>query len=157
MPIDTFCDADYYYIDDVLLAVSVSSGATRMQDIAGGVMTEDKVVALLARFSEDLPSGSAFAVGNALRTAPDNMFDYLITLPVKSAGITVVLSIFLGGLGIDRFYVGDIGLGIAKLLFGWLTLGLWPLIDIFLCYKKARQVNMEAIMTAISAPAGYAY
>ena len=58
VPIDTFCGADYYYIDDVLLAVSVLSGATRLQDVAGGVMTEDKVVALLARFSEDLPSGA---------------------------------------------------------------------------------------------------
>lgn len=120
-------------------------------------MTEDRVVALLAKLSEDVPSGSAFALGNALRSAPDNMFDYLITFPTKSAGITVALSIFLGGLGVDRFYVGDIGLGVAKLLFGWITFGIWYLVDIFLCYRKARKVNFERLMSAIAAPPAHAY
>jgi len=43
----------------------------------------------------------------------------------------LLLSIFLGGLGIDRFYLGYTGLGIAKLL----TLGgcgVWQLIDLIL-------------------------
>lgn len=43
----------------------------------------------------------------------------------------LLLSIFLGGLGIDRFYLGYTGLGIAKLL----TLGgcgVWHLIDLIL-------------------------
>lgn len=119
-------------------------------------MTEDRVVALVARLSEDLPSGSAFALSNALRVAPDSLFDYLITFPRKSAGVTVVLSIFLGGLGVDRFYVGDIGLGVAKLLLGWLTFGIWPLVDIFVCYRRARQVNYERIMAALASYAGYA-
>lgn len=40
----------------------------------------------------------------------------------------IVLSIFLGGLGIDRFYLGRIGTGILKLLtFG--GFGLWTFID----------------------------
>lgn len=116
-------------------------------------MTEDKVVSLLARFSEDLPSDSAFAFGQALRAAPDNAFDYLITYPTKSSGVTLVLSILLGGLGVDRFYVGDIGLGIAKLLFGWVTFGIWYLVDIFLCYKKARQVNFRRLMQELGVPA----
>lgn len=42
--------------------------------------------------------------------------------------VAVLLSFFLGGLGVDRFYLGYTGLGIAKLL----TLGgcgVWALID----------------------------
>ena len=43
----------------------------------------------------------------------------------------LILSILLGGLGVDRFYAGHIGLGVLKLL----TLGgcgIWSLIDIIL-------------------------
>jgi len=48
----------------------------------------------------------------------------------------VLLSFFLGSLGVDRFYIGRTGLGIAKLL----TLGccgIWSLVDfiIAICGK----------------------
>jgi TM2 domain-containing membrane protein YozV len=45
--------------------------------------------------------------------------------------VALLLSIFVGALGIDRFYMGYIGLGILKLV----TLGgcgVWSLIDIIL-------------------------
>lgn len=50
----------------------------------------------------------------------------------KSFTTAAVLSFFLGGLGVDRFYLGHTGLGIAKLLVGWMTFGIWPLIDFIL-------------------------
>ncbi len=52
--------------------------------------------------------------------------------------ITLLISFFLGGLGVDRFYLGHIGLGVAKLL----TLGgcgAWALIDFVLI--ALRKVN----------------
>lgn len=47
----------------------------------------------------------------------------------KSRTVASILGFFLGGLGVDRFYLGNVGLGIAKLLLGWATFGIWPLID----------------------------
>lgn len=43
----------------------------------------------------------------------------------------LILSILLGGLGVDRFYAGHIGLGVLKLL----TVGgcgIWAIIDIIM-------------------------
>lgn len=52
-------------------------------------------------------------------------------LPRRSATTALLLSIFLGGLGADRFYLGYIGTGFLKLItFG--GLGVWALIDLIL-------------------------
>ena len=45
--------------------------------------------------------------------------------------VALLLSIFVGGLGIDRFYLGKIGTGILKLITGG-GLGIWWLIDVIL-------------------------
>ncbi|MFC4651546.1 TM2 domain-containing protein [Lactococcus nasutitermitis] len=49
----------------------------------------------------------------------------------------VWLGAFLfGSLGVDRFMRGQIGLGIVKILFGWLTLGIWALVDWIIALVK---------------------
>ena len=49
----------------------------------------------------------------------------------KSWLVAVLLSVFLGVFGIDRFYLGHIGVGLAK-FFTFGGLGLWALADIVL-------------------------
>ena len=54
----------------------------------------------------------------------------------------LLISIFLGSLGIDRFYMGYVGTGILKLLtLG--SFGIWWLIDVILIASKHdfRKVN----------------
>jgi len=47
----------------------------------------------------------------------------------------LLLSIFLGGLGVDRFYLGYTVLGVVKLLTGG-GCGIWWLIDVILIATK---------------------
>ena len=58
----------------------------------------------------------------------------------KDRVLILVLSIFFGGLGIDRFVVGDIGMGILKLLTGGIFGILW-VIDWFLIMGRVDAVN----------------
>ncbi|MBP3222414.1 MAG: TM2 domain-containing protein [Actinomycetaceae bacterium] len=48
-----------------------------------------------------------------------------------------VFAWLLGGFGADRFVRGQIGLGLLKLFFGWLTLGIWALVDWIIAIIKA--------------------
>ena len=58
-------------------------------------------------------------------------FDVQFATRRKDPRTALAISIIGGSLGVDRFYIGDIGLGIAKLL----TLGgigIWATIDLVL-------------------------
>ena len=61
----------------------------------------------------------------------------------------LIISIFLGELGIDRFMLGQTGLGVLKLL----TLGgfgIWWLIDCFTVMSRTRKYNFEKIVLMLN-------
>lgn len=63
----------------------------------------------------------------------------------KNHLVALLLSIFVGTLGIDRFYLGHIGLGVAKLLLSWATFGIWWLIDVILiATRRVKNVTWES-------------
>jgi len=58
--------------------------------------------------------------------------------PPKSFVVTWLLALFLGGLGIDRFYLGKVGTGVLKLItLG--GLGIWSLIDLIIVLAGAQR------------------
>ena len=86
-------------------------------------------------FSSPPPSQNQF--GGDFAPAPyqqqyvERPGDSLQSGPRKSFLATWLLSLFFGNLGVDRFYLGKIGTGVAKLLtFG--GFGFWSIIDLIL-------------------------
>lgn len=69
-------------------------------------------------------------------------FDMNLSSGTKDPTIALVLSLLFGSFGIDRFYIGNIGLGVGKLLtLG--GLGIWALIDWFLIMGATREKNLQ--------------
>jgi len=83
-----------------------------------------------------------------LEQIPESKINLLYALQLKDPMMILIISIFLGVLGVDRFLLGDIGLGIAKLLTAG-GCGIWALIDIFFSYNKAKELNFIAVMQMI--------
>lgn len=48
----------------------------------------------------------------------------------------IIITFFLGFLGVHRFMRGQVGLGIFMILFGWLTFGIWWLVDFVISLVK---------------------
>lgn len=73
----------------------------------------------------------------------------LTAVELKDPTIILVLSIFLGYLGVDRFMIGDVGIGLLKLLTCGLC-GILSLIDWFIIMDKTREYNYQAVLPFLS-------
>jgi TM2 domain-containing membrane protein YozV len=74
-------------------------------------------------------------------------FDLQYGAREKDPAVSLVLSLTLGSFGIDRFYIGNVILGILKLI----TFGgafIWTIIDWFLIMGATRRANI-AIATQV--------
>lgn len=74
----------------------------------------------------------------------------MVTAQMKEPSLVLVLSVFVGYFGVDRFYLGDIVLGILKLLTGGIC-GIWWLVDLFLIMNKTREVNLQHLLSILAA------
>jgi len=78
---------------------------------------------------------------------PDAKIDMLLTVQFKKPMTMLLISILVGEFGVDRFMLGETGLGIAKLL----TLGgcgIWWVIDMFTVGNRTKDKNFQMFMQA---------
>lgn len=84
-----------------------------------------------------------------LEMVPDEQMMFISAADFKSPTTMLIVSLVAGGLGIDRFLLGDTGMGILKLLtcgcFGILTI-----IDWFTIMDKTKKKNFEQFMIITS-------
>lgn len=101
-------------------------------------MDQNKINMFLATNAKFFTAAQLADLRNRITELDDSLLMY--TSQLKDPTTALILSIFTGGLGIDRFYIGDTGLGIGKLLTGG-GCGIWSLIDWFLIMDDTRNKN----------------
>ena len=95
------------------------------------------------------PEGSVNELGARLSKLSQNQFNAIQGIQLKDPMIMLLLSLFLGGWGVDRFLLKEIGLGVAKLLTCG-GCGIWTIIDWFLVMNKTREFNQKLVLDSIS-------
>ena len=79
----------------------------------------------------------------------DDKFILLQSAGLKDPTTILLVAILAGSLGIDRFMLGQVGLGIAKII-TFAGFGIWGIVDMFTAQGRAREYNMQQIQKLIS-------
>ncbi|MGV3459221.1 MAG: TM2 domain-containing protein [Flavobacterium sp.] len=79
-----------------------------------------------------------------LEKADDSKWAMIQSADLKDPTTILIVSLLGGSLGIDRFMIGDTGLGVGKLLTCG-GLGIWAIVDWFIIMDATRQKNMEKL------------
>lgn len=135
-------------------------------------MTSESITRVLKKYKRKTPKDSLDALRPSFSAIPEEAAEKFSKLPTKSVILTFLFSFLLGGIGVDRFYLRDIGSGVAKLVCRviavafrvWVTFQfadirgmvvfsdilfiisyVWCIADIYYTYKLAKERNLVII------------
>lgn len=113
-------------------------------------MSSNLANVFIATNSANFPADSIPALSNRLKVLDDSKMALVLSTTLKKLTTALLFSIFLGMVGGDRFYLGQTGLGFAKLFLSWLTFGIWFIVDICLVINTTKQLNLQKINGVIT-------
>lgn len=91
------------------------------------------------------PSEKIMFLKEKLYSMTEEKFSMVSCIDLKDPTTMLILSLFLGSFGIDRFIMKETGMGVLKLLtYG--CCGILTLIDWFTISGKAKEKNFQALM-----------
>ena len=111
-------------------------------------MEQQKIDMFLAQNAEKLPKDKVMIIQDALQKLDDSKAMMIQTIDFKDPTTILIFSILLGMWGIDRFVLGEAGLGVAKIL----TCGgcyVWWIIDMVNATDRTRQYNYKKLQEAL--------
>lgn len=111
-------------------------------------MDAQKIDMFMMSNGSNLPEDKAMIIRQRLEDVDESKWPVISTLQFKSTTTALILSIFLGSFGIDRFYIGDTLKGVLKLITCG-ACGIWTIVDWFLISKATREKNYEKISSFI--------
>jgi TM2 domain-containing membrane protein YozV len=107
-------------------------------------MDAQKVDMFILTNSKFFESHQINGIRERLLAADESKWGMISTIQLKDPTTSLIVSILAGSLGIDRFLIGDVGMGIGKLVTCG-GLGIWGIIDWFMIMGATREKNMQKL------------
>lgn len=111
-------------------------------------MDQNKLDMFIMTNKKYFPEEKIMFLKEKLADVDESKFAMISAMDFKDPTTLLLVSIFLGTLGIDRFMLGDTGMGVLKLLTAGCC-GILAIIDWFTVGKRTRELNFNKIMTLI--------
>ena len=105
----------------------------------------DQWLAINAKY---FPTEQVQYIRQRLEALPEQQLSMLYAISFQDPTMMLIISLFGGSLGIDRFILGQVGLGIGKLLTCG-GCGIWAIVDWFLIMDATRQSNAQKLFAVI--------
>lgn len=107
-------------------------------------MDAQKVDMFITTNGEKLPEQKLPFIREKLLALDDSKWNALSIIQFKNPTTALLLSIFLGCYGVDRFYIGSTGMGVGKLLTCG-GCGIWTIIDWFMISAATKEQNYNKL------------
>ena len=111
-------------------------------------MEQQKVDMFIMTNQKYFPAEKMMYLKEKLKSLDDEKLSLISMVELKDPTTLLLISIFLGSWGVDRFMLGDTGIGILKLLTGGCC-GILTLIDWFSIQKNTKELNFNKLMALI--------
>jgi len=105
----------------------------------------DQWLAINAKY---FPTEQVQYIRQRLEALPEQQLSMLYSISFQDPTMLLIISLLGGTLGIDRFLLGQIGLGVGKLLTCG-GCGIWSIVDLFLIMDATRQSNAQKLFAVI--------
>lgn len=124
-------------------------------------MKQEQVDVFMSLNESKLPTYKRDTIVKQLLEVDDSKWSLLRVINFKNPAVALILSFFLGGLGLDRIYIGDTMDGVGKLVVTILNIFLfwtiivplvaffWWLIDLFLIIGASKEKNYIILQSHI--------
>lgn len=111
-------------------------------------MDMQKVDMFIMTNQKFLPAEKIPMLRDKMLAADDSKFAMISSVEMKDPTTVLLLSIFLGSWGVDRFMLGETGMGVLKLLTGGCC-GILTIIDWFTVQGKAKDANFQKLISLL--------
>lgn len=111
-------------------------------------MNENTINSFLMQNAKFFDPASQTQIKQLLENVDESKLASIQAISFKDPMTMMILAIVAGSLGIDRFMLGQVGLGVAKLLTCG-GCGVWTIVDIFSVQQRAKDFNLNLLKQAL--------